>query len=437
MPLLPPNSRSRVVGDLACQRDSYLRTIDSEVISCVEWSPPKTNGSKKPSKNGASASESEKLYLIEFQDSVLFPEGGGQPTDHGTLIPLSNPSAEPIRIKSIQRQGLQCVYHSPQPLDPGTRVRQDVDFQRRWDHMQQHTGQHLLSAIMDKYDNLESVGWGMGAEGDINYIDLPRKPTDEEMRTIQEKCNEAIRNNLKISVETPDDAKSDSLPDDYDKEKGVVRIIKIGDIDANPCCGTHLQQTSHIGLILLHHTQSIRGTNCRMYFSAGDRAIKLASSSVRTLRSIGGTLSSGTAPDEVLGAVKKMSDNFTESRRKEAKLLMEIAKYEAERVKADLSSKKKAWVHRASGNLDYINAICFEVKDALKEGGMVVLATGEKKTAGQVVVVGEKKVVEDFVEAMKGVVSGIKGGGKGERWQGKVIEWQKGEIEALKHFVES
>jgi misacylated tRNA(Ala) deacylase len=156
--------------------------------------------------------------------------GGGQPTDHGTLINLTNPSAEPIQIKSIQRQGLQCVYHSPQPLDPGTRVRQDVDFTRRWDH----TGQHLLSAIMDKYENLESVGWGMGAEGEVNYIDLPRKPTDEEMRTIQEKCNEAIRNNLKISVETPDDAKSDSLPDDYDKEKGVVRIIKIGDIDANP-----------------------------------------------------------------------------------------------------------------------------------------------------------------------------------------------------------
>jgi misacylated tRNA(Ala) deacylase len=100
--------------------------------------------------------------------------------------------------------------------------------------MQQHTGQHLLSTIMDKYDNLESVGWGMGAEGDINYIDLPRKPTDEEMQTIQEKCNEAIRNNLSITVETPDDAKSDSLPEDYDKEKGVVRIIKIGDIDANP-----------------------------------------------------------------------------------------------------------------------------------------------------------------------------------------------------------
>jgi hypothetical protein len=75
MPLLPPKSRSRVVGDLACQRDSYLRTLDSEVTSCIEWSPPKTNGSKNSSKNEGPAPGPGKLYLIEFTDSVLFPEG--------------------------------------------------------------------------------------------------------------------------------------------------------------------------------------------------------------------------------------------------------------------------------------------------------------------------------------------------------------------------
>lgn len=128
----------------------------------------------------------------------------------------------------------RCVYHSPQPLEPGTRVRQDVEFTRRWDHMQQHTGQHLLSAIMDTYDNLETLGWGMGTEDNPNYVDLPRKPSEEEIQEIQDKCNEAIRSNHLVSVETPEDASGESLPEDYDKEKGVVRVIKIGDIDANP-----------------------------------------------------------------------------------------------------------------------------------------------------------------------------------------------------------
>lgn len=243
----------KVVGDLACQHDSYLRTIESEVVSCVEHLPQaKANGSKKSPKNQV-PEEPPQSWLIECSDSVLFPEGsygspkfhvilhllrdmrgGGQPTDYGTLTPISNSPGEPIAIRVVERQGLRCVYRSSRPLEPGTPVRQDVDFARRWDHMQQHTGQHLLSAVMDKLDNLETLGWGMGAENDINYVDLPRKPSQVEMQTIQEKCNEAIRNNHKITVETPHDAKTDSLPGDYDKEKGVVRVIKIADIDENP-----------------------------------------------------------------------------------------------------------------------------------------------------------------------------------------------------------
>jgi misacylated tRNA(Ala) deacylase len=174
-----------------------------------------------------------------------------------------------------------------------------------------------------------------------------------------------------------------------------------------------------------------------MFFTAGDRAIKLASTSIRSLRSIGGILSSGTAPEEVLSSVRRMSDNSTELRRKETKLLMEIAKFEGERVKAVLSTSKKAWVYRPSSGVDFINSVVFEVKDALKDGRLLVLASGEDRTGGQVVVVGEKKAVEVFIEKLKGVVDGIKGGGKGERWQGKVVEWKKGEIDALKKLVES
>lgn len=159
--------------------------------------------------------------------------GGGQPSDHGTISPVASQLFNSIHITSVQRQGLRCVYHSPEPVPPSTLVRQEVDFRRRWDHMQQHTGQHLLSAIMDTYENLETVGWGMGAENEPSYVDLPRKPSEDEMRDIQERCNETIRNNLRITVETPHYANHDNLPGDYDKEKGVVRVIRIGDLDAN------------------------------------------------------------------------------------------------------------------------------------------------------------------------------------------------------------
>jgi misacylated tRNA(Ala) deacylase len=174
---------------------------------------------------------SQKVYLkrvVERADK----SGGGQPTDHGTLTLLDS-SSHSIPIKSIQRDSLRCVIHSPEPLIPGTRIRQQIDFTRRWDHMQQHTGQHLLSAIMDTYDNLETLSWGMGLKGEMNYVELPRKPTEEEIVDIQRKCNEIIRNNVKITVETPKDVNGE-ISDEYDKEKGIVRVIHIGNVDANP-----------------------------------------------------------------------------------------------------------------------------------------------------------------------------------------------------------
>lgn len=86
---------------------------------------------------------------------------------------------------------------------------------------------------MDTYDNLPTLGWGLGAKNDVSYVDVPKKLSQEEMQGIQDKCNEVIRNNLKIIVETPDNVNVAKLPGDYDKEKGIVRVVKIGDIDAN------------------------------------------------------------------------------------------------------------------------------------------------------------------------------------------------------------
>ena len=207
--------------------------------------------------------------------------------------------------------------------------------------------------------------------------------------------------------------------------------------DPTRCCGTHLSQTSHIALILLHHTQPIRSTNTRLYFTAGDRAINLAATSFQTLRSISKVLSTGTTPNELIDNVKKAVNSASESRKREKKLLSEIAVYEGDRVKAILRKGGNAWVYRADGGLDYINMVVFETKDIIKERGMIVLASGDEKTQGQIVVVGEKTLVDEFITKLKEAVDGIKGGGSGGRWQGKVNSWRKGELENLRTLVES
>ncbi|KAM5344624.1 hypothetical protein ACJ41O_013159 [Fusarium nematophilum] len=291
---------------------------------------------------------------------------------------------------------------------------------------------------MENNHSLDTLGWGMATDGSMNYVDLPRKPTEEEMQAIQRLCRETIRNNLSIKVETPDDAEHDSLPGDYDKSGGVVRVIHIGDIDKNTCCGTHLSQTSHIALILLGTTKSVHGKNCRLSFIAGDRAIAHASASVDAISSIARLTSSNGAPDEVFTKVSSLSDSVTELRRAEKKLMLEIAKYESERVKEAVRGGKNVWVYRADGGMDFINKVIGETREAVEGTGLVVVfAMGEVKTSGPVIIVGDKEAVDTMAGNVKGAVKDIKGGGSGGKWQGKVREWQRAELDALRELVET
>lgn len=231
------------MGGLACQKDSYLRTLETEVVSCEPYLPPTSNAKKNGTKT--EGTEQPKEWMVEFADSVLFPEGGGQPCDHGTVYILGQNSIYSVHqsVERVERHGLRCIVFLAQEIKPGTRVSMVVDFDRRWDLMQQHSGQHLLSAVLDKIQ-VPTLSWGMGApvskgsQGDnMNYVELPRRLTEAEMDHVQDRCVELIQENLPISVELPQNSITDSLPDDYDTSQGIVRFIKIGTFDYGPCCG--------------------------------------------------------------------------------------------------------------------------------------------------------------------------------------------------------
>ncbi|EUC56272.1 alanyl-tRNA synthetase domain protein [Rhizoctonia solani AG-3 Rhs1AP] len=440
---------AKIVGNLACQQNSYLYDLQTRVISCVEVAPSKADTKRTKKNKGKGLKPNltpdgteEELWEIECEDSVLFPEGGGQPTDHGTLTTADEPHL-PIPITTIHRHGLRAVLFSPRPLTPGTVVTQHVDTRRRMDHMQQHTGQHLLSAIMDTYPGLETLGWGMGPSivgdnvvaGDnipnMNYVELGRKPTDDEISEIQGKCNQLIMQNKPITVSTPHDAIKDWLPSDYDKDSGIVRVITIEDVDENPCCGTHLTQTSHIGLILLHHTQPIRGTNTRLFFSCGSRAVTLATSSLRATRALSATLSSSPAPSELHARATQVTNSLRDAIRSKRKLETEVASYLAARVVQD----KLTWIHRADVGLDFL----MDVAAAVPLGSLpdaLLLAAGSTAEGGSVLIVGnDADRVQSVASKAVATVKTLKGGGKGARWQGKVQAWEKGNIDALEQIA--
>lgn len=170
---------------------------------------------------------------------------------------------------------------------------------------------------------------------------------------------------------------------------------------------------------------------------AGDRAIALATSSIGAVGSLGKLMSCPSTASDVVTKAEKMEETLNDLKRREKKLIAEIARCEAERVKATLAEGKNAWVYRTDGGLDFINAVSFEVKEALKTAaGVVVLASGEEKSSGPVVILGPNEAVETMATKAKGEIAGIKGGGKGGKWQAKVPEWRKDELEAFRKVVE-
>jgi len=128
-----------------------------------------------------------------------------------------------------------------------------LDFDRRFDHMQQHSGQHLLSAIAESYEyRYETVSWSFGVDRCSVELLCPHGPPNmEQLCAIEKKVNTLIREAIPftVSVSDPKHDNSDrpsSLPSDV---TGVVRVISIGSLDSNPCCGTHVTNTSQLQVI--------------------------------------------------------------------------------------------------------------------------------------------------------------------------------------------
>ncbi|KAH3662570.1 hypothetical protein OGAPHI_005822 [Ogataea philodendri] len=378
-----------IIGALACQKDSYLRSLATKVVSCNQ------QGNR---------------YQVELEDTVLFPEGGGQPSDTGRILV----GEQSLDVESVIRSGLKALHIVDKPLELGTTVNLNVNWEKRFDHMQQHTGQHLLSAILDKRD-LPTLGWNMGEM--INYVELPRKLTDSEKVEVANEVNSKITANLPITVEVPPDREVDSV-------KGVMRIIHIGDLDANACCGTHLKSAGQIKGIVLLNQVSGKGSNSRLNFIAGDRIFRYTESSHEILRSL--SSSTSVQAEQLVDKVNALVVSSKKLQSRESALLKELATRTAEELKQTLSEGKTVVFHRPDVGLDFLNQMFKELKDS---PGTVVLLSGEGKDGGAAIVFGENTT--EVSAKLKELLTGLKGGGKG-KFQGKVASYGKGELEKVK-----
>ncbi|XP_060519865.1 alanyl-tRNA editing protein Aarsd1-B [Cylas formicarius] len=390
-----------------CQNDSFLREFVTKVVSCEKTEINKVINGKKTKCDG---------FEVILEDTILFPEGGGQPCDYGYL--------NDIPVNQIVRKTDKAVHYTHKPLQIGEEVKQVLDWERRFDHMQQHSGQHLITAIIDRDFKIQTVSWWLGEE--VSYIELDVAQISEDQISYTENVvNNLIREFKKVTVEiytedTPEEQLKEArsargLPADH---KGDIRVVRIEDIEGNMCCGTHVSNLSQLQVIkLLHSEKSKRKDKTFLYFLVGNRVLKRLSGCIEREQRLTALLKNN--PVDHTDLVDKLQKNVKTLTKNLQNVLRELAILEAENLKKTLPRPSFFFLHKKEADLEFINIFIKEVgedKDIL-----LFLSTGDEKAIGNMVLYGEEKAVADLGPKICDLLEG-KGAGKGNRFQAKVYK---------------
>ncbi len=198
----------------------YQTEFESKVVSCIK---------------------TQQGYAIQLEDTLFYPEGGGQPSDTGTL--------DQNEVYDVQRVNGTVIHYCKQPLEEGKTIKGKIDWNRRFDFMQQHSGEHIISGLIHKAFGYENVGFHMG---DVIQIDIDGPMTQQQAEEIFTKANEVIYQNVPIEITFPSEEELKNLPYRSKKElTGRIRIVSIPNVDICACCGTHVNNTGEIGVITM------------------------------------------------------------------------------------------------------------------------------------------------------------------------------------------
>ena len=213
----------------------------------------------------------KKGYEVALDRTLFYPEGGGQPYDTGIL--------GDARVLEVHEKDGEVWHTTDQPLEEGSRVRGVIDWDRRFDLMQQHSGEHLVSGVIHGHYGYDNVGFHMGA--DVITIDLNGMLTAEELSEIEREVNGIIWSDRKTQILYPTEAELNALDYRSKKElKGWVRLVKFPGADLCACCGLHVESTGQIGLVKLLSVQKFR-EGVRIEMISGGRALDYLSEIAR------------------------------------------------------------------------------------------------------------------------------------------------------------
>jgi alanyl-tRNA synthetase len=355
---------------------------------------------------------------VYLDETYFYPDSGGQPDDRGTL------GGKPVVQVSESEKGVRHLVEGT--LEPGEAATGHIDWRRRFDHMQQHSGQHLLSRVFLKKLGARTVSFHLGEE--TCTIDLEgHAPSQQEIDSVEALANELVFKDIPITQRVVGAAEFQKMTDDRERggtvvrsrlPEGVdrVRIVEIEGIDGSTCCGTHVRATGEIGLIKILSLEKVRG-NARIEFICGGRAARDYGAKHRIVTAIGATFT--TDWREAGSLVEKVVGENKELRKKQDELGRELARFRATELSTPTGS---------AGGFDIVKRL-FEEGDAkalretatkIRESGKKIVLFGLAGASPALILACSSEVPLNMGEIMKSAaaVMGARGGGGKDFAQG-------------------
>ena len=360
--------------------DPFLTTFTAKVLSC------------EAGKGG---------YLVTLDRTAFYPEGGGQPADHGTL--------GGIAVTDVHEKDGVVIHTVEKAVEIGENVTGRIDWARRFDHMQQHSGEHILSGILCHNYHCDNVGFHLGA--DTVTIDYNTDISWEEALAAEYQANQVIWADAPVEITYPSPAELDAL--DYRSKKaltGKVRIVTFPEADCCACCGTHVLRAGQVGIIKVLSCQKFR-SGVRMEILCGERAWRYLSGTYDQAHAVGQHLS--VKPLEAAAAVERLTEELTAAKARMAELEGEVFSHKAHEYcgKGDVVLVEPPL--RPDGVRRLADAVAREC------GGLAAVFAGEDGRYNYALVRAVGADIAPLVKAMNAALTG-RGGGRSGFAQGSV-----------------
>jgi len=371
--------------------NTYLKTFSAQVLDCC--------------KQGQN-------YAVVLNRTAFYPEGGGQPADIGVL--------NTVNVLDVHEHDGIIVHTTDKPLNVGSTVTGGINWTYRFSLMQQHSGEHIVSGIVNRLFGLDNVGFHMGSKAVT--VDFNGDLNEDNIALIEFLANEAVYRNTPLQITYPSADKLSVLNYRSKKElTGKVRIVTVPGYDVCACCGTHVATTGEIGIIKLLYSQRYKGGS-RVNLLCGSKAVADYNEKEKSVTAISILLSSKT--EEVQNAAARLLEENTTLKQQIVALHDQIFESKAANIQDGTES---ICLFEKELTPNDLRKFCLLLCERCS--GMAAVFSGSDETGYKYALGSTRIDVRPFGKELNSTFTG-RGGGSKELIQGSLMGTQN----ELKHF---